>query len=78
MIPSKQATKCIKWVNNQLDNMDVNLVMEESLPIKLKRRHKRNDSELSIDAITSNVDPAKKYHIEMTNRIVDTIVSNIE
>ena len=58
--------------------MDVNLVMEESLPIKLKRRHKHNDSELSIDAITSNFDPAKKYHIEMTNRIVDTIVSNIE
>ena len=52
--------------------------MEESLPIKQQRRHKRIDGELSIDEATSASDPLKKYRIEVYNRIVDTIVSSIE
>ena len=58
--------------------MDVDLVMEESLPIKRQRRHICIDDKLSIDEATSASDPVKKYHIEVHHRIVDTIVSSIE
>ena len=58
--------------------MVVDLVMEESLPIKWQRRHKCIDGELSIDEATSASDPVKKYHIEVYNQIVYTIMSSIE
>uniref|UniRef100_UPI00358FC640 uncharacterized protein n=1 Tax=Myxine glutinosa TaxID=7769 RepID=UPI00358FC640 len=69
------AAKFVQWANDQLDEMDVNLVMEESLPIKRQRQHKRIDGELSIDEAASPSDPVNKYRIEVYNRIVDTIVS---
>ena len=64
--------------NGKLDDMDVDLVMEDSLPIKRQRCHKRLDGELSIDNVTEASESITKYRVEVYNRIVDTIVNSVE
>ena len=68
---------------DQLSKTDVDLVVEESLPIRRKRRRKFMAGELSIGEVSSASDPVKKHNIEVYNRIhfyaiVDTILRSIK
>jgi len=70
------ATKFFTGFNDQpdqLSEMDVDVVVEESLPIRRQRRRKCMAGELSIGEVSSASDPVTKYCIEVYNRIADTI-----
>ncbi|CAM1320732.1 Uncharacterised protein at_DN0262, partial [Pycnogonum litorale] len=69
------AAKFVQWANDQLEE---DLVMEESLPVKWQRQKKHMDGERVTDEATTASDPVNRYRIEAYNPIVDTIVSSIE
>ena len=74
------AVKFVTWANHQLNELDVDedLVVEQSLPVKRQTRWKRMDGEQCKDEGPAASDPLKllnKYRIQVYNEIVDTIVT---
>jgi len=63
---------------DQLSKTDVDLVVEQSHPIRRQRRHKRIADQLPIGEVSSASVPVRKYRIEVYNRIVDTILNSIK
>jgi len=62
----------VQWVNAhpyQLSKTDVDLIVEESLPIRRQRRRKCVAGELSIGEVSSTSGPVKKHRREEYNRI---------
>jgi len=67
------AAKFVQWANDQPDQLsktDVDLVVEESLPIRRQRRRKFMVGKLSIGRVSSPSNPVRKYRIEVYNRMV--------
>ena len=72
------AAMFVQWANGILEESETDLLVEDSLPTKRQRRHKRMDDDFSTDETTPASDPVTKYRVEVYNRIVDTIVTSVE